>query len=103
MSNDLSNLDRDSASNGEIQFSFLNNNKSIRENKRNIMKQKKQNANILLDNRNYGQDQVLKQERVDEGDFKFAELTDLDNEGNLDTIGVQEPGEQKYKSAKQVK
>ena len=61
MSNDLSNLDRDSASNGEMQFSFLNNNKNLRETKRNTMNKKKQNANILLDKRNYGQEQVMNQ------------------------------------------
>ena len=91
MSNELSNLDRDSASNGEIQFSFLNNNKNLRETKRHTVKQKKQNANILLDNRNYGKDQVMNQQIVDEADFKFAELSDGDGLDNLDAIGVQDP------------
>ena len=102
MSNDLSNLDRDSASNGEMQFSFLNNNKNLRETKRNTINKKKQNANILLDKRNYGQEQVMNQQIVDEADFKFAELSDGDDLNDLDAVGVQEPAA-KYKSAKQIK
>ena len=66
------------------------------------MNKKKQNANILLDKRNYGQEQVMNQQIVDEADFKFAELSDGDDLDDLDAVGVQEPAA-KYKSAKQIK